>query len=166
MLALIIALVGPLFVDWTSYRSAFEREASLALGQPVRVLGTADMQILPLPHLQFTSVHVGADEQAPLLVVDEFDVRIELMPLLKSKIEVVDMQLKAPRLRLELDEAGQLDWHQTAQMSAELDPAKIRLNDVRIDNGSIELVDRKANRRISLFNLNGTLEARDRKSVV
>nr|WP_321446368.1 AsmA family protein [uncultured Cohaesibacter sp.] len=159
-MALIVALVGPLFVDWTSYRAAFEREASLALGQPVRVLGDADMQILPLPHLHFESIHVGPDDQAPILVVDEFDMRIELMPLLQKKIEIVDMTLNSPVLKIRLDEKGKFAWRQDQGKLWDLDLEKIRLNDVRIANGRIEFDDQSTGRRKEVSNLNGTLEAR------
>ena len=160
MLALIVALVGPLFVDWTSYRAAFEREASQALGQPVRVLGSADMRILPIPHLNFESVHVGPDDQSPILVVDEFDMRIELMPLMQGKIEVVDMTLRSPTLRAKLDEQGQFVWQQDHGKLWEFDLEKIRLNDVRIENGSIEFEDRRTDRRKVINGLNGTIQAR------
>ncbi len=161
LLALIIALVGPLFVDWTSYRSAFEREASRVLGQPVRVLGTADMQILPLPHLQFGTVHVGADRDKPLLVIDQFDVRIELLPLIKGEVEVVDMTLTSPRLRLDLDEKGQLRWKRQPDLQAHLVPTHISLNDVIIKNGQLSLADRQTGRVFQLDDFNGNLAARD-----
>ncbi|WP_114009428.1 AsmA family protein [Cohaesibacter intestini] len=160
MLALIVALVGPLFVDWTSYRAAFEREATLALGQPVRVLGDADMQILPLPHLHFESIHVGPDDQAPILVVDEFDMRIELMPLLQKKIEVVDMTLRSPVLKIRLDQEGKFAWRRDTGKLWDLDLEKIRLNDVRIADGRIEFDDESTGRHKEVSNLNGTLEAR------
>ncbi|SFO65486.1 AsmA family protein [Cohaesibacter marisflavi] len=160
MLALVIALVGPLFVDWTSYRAAFEREATIALGQPVHVLGAADMQILPMPRLHFESVHVGPDEQNPILTVDAFDIGIELFPLVQGKIEVVDMTLKSPSLKLEVDEQGQFDWRQDGGKLWDLDMEKIRLNDVRIENGQIDFLDRSSGRSKRLTGLNGGLEAR------
>ncbi|WP_316860097.1 AsmA family protein [uncultured Cohaesibacter sp.] len=160
LLALIVALVGPLFVDWTSYRAAFEREATNALGQPVHVLGAADMQILPLPHLHFESVHVGPKENAPILSVDEFDVRVELFPLVQGKIEVVDMTLRNPVLKLEIDEQGQFDWRQDGGRFWERDMEKIRLNDVRVENGRIDFKDKSTGRSKEIASLNGTLDAR------
>ena len=35
---LIAALVAPLFIDWTSWRTSFEAEASRLIGQKVEVL--------------------------------------------------------------------------------------------------------------------------------
>ncbi len=160
MLALVIALVGPLFVDWTSYRAAFEREATAALGQPVHVLGDADMQILPMPRLHFESVHVGPDEQSPILTVDAFDMRVELFPLVQGKIEVVDMTLSNPSLKLEVDEKGRFDWRRESGRLWDLDMEKIRLNDVRIENGRIDFSDKSTGRSKAITGLNGALEAR------
>ena len=42
VLALTAALVGPYFVDWTSYRADFEREASAILGRKVTVARRGD----------------------------------------------------------------------------------------------------------------------------
>ena len=39
VLALTVALVGPYFIDWTTYRADFEREASAILGRKVTVEG-------------------------------------------------------------------------------------------------------------------------------
>ena len=49
ILALVAALVGPLFVDWTQYRGVFEARASRMVGLPVRVTGAIDARILPTP---------------------------------------------------------------------------------------------------------------------
>ncbi len=157
---MIVALVGPLFVDWTSYRAAFERQATQVLGQPVQVLGDADMQILPLPRLHFESVHVGPEGEAPILVVDEFDIRIELLPLLQGKVEVVDMALQSPALKLKMDEKGRIAFRQDGGKLWELDLANIRLNDVRIKDGSISLEEMATGRKDEVQSLNGTLQAR------
>ena len=39
ILALLTALVGPYFLDWTAYRSVFETQAGRLIGAPVRVAG-------------------------------------------------------------------------------------------------------------------------------
>ena len=49
VLALSVALVGPHFVDWTSYRAEFEREATAVLGRRVTVEGEVTARILPFP---------------------------------------------------------------------------------------------------------------------
>ncbi len=59
VLALTAALVGPYFVDWSSYRADFEREASAILGRKVTVQGEATAKLLPFPSVTFSDVSVG-----------------------------------------------------------------------------------------------------------
>ena len=56
---LIAALVAPLFIDWTSWRTSFEAEASRLIGQKVEVRGEAHARLLPFPSLTFTDVTVS-----------------------------------------------------------------------------------------------------------
>ena len=118
------------------------------------------MQLLPMPHLQFQSVHVGIDRDAPILVVDEFDMRVELFPLLQGTIEVVDMTLGSPRLTVQLDENGQFAWRQDGGRLWDLDLEKISLQNVSIRDGQVNFEDLSSGRRETLTGVNGTIEAR------
>jgi uncharacterized protein involved in outer membrane biogenesis len=44
---LFTALIGQHFVDWTSYRETFEREATAYVGRPVTVEGKASVRLPP-----------------------------------------------------------------------------------------------------------------------
>ncbi len=97
MLALTAALVGPYFVDWTSYRADFEREASRILGRAVTVEGTATARLLPFPSVRFTDVRVaGATPGEPQMTVDSFSMDAELSPFLRGEILIFDMRLERP----------------------------------------------------------------------
>jgi uncharacterized protein involved in outer membrane biogenesis len=49
IIALIAALVGPYFIDWSQFRPQFETEASRVIGTQVRVGGALDARLLPTP---------------------------------------------------------------------------------------------------------------------
>ena len=49
--ALLIALVGPLFIDWTNYRAEFEARASRLTVRDLHVTGPVDDTSLPTPTL-------------------------------------------------------------------------------------------------------------------
>ena len=59
ILALVTALVGPLFVDWGRFRTNFEAHASRVAGQPVRISGPIDVRLLPIPMVQLQGIDVG-----------------------------------------------------------------------------------------------------------
>lgn len=162
VLVLIAALVGPFFIDWTNYRSTFETYAGRALGHRVTVLGEADLRLLPAPSISFSDVRVGEAED-PLLVVSQFDIRIELPPLLKGEIRVIDMELDRPHLSLSLDEEGRLDWL-TAMKSdgalAKLAPEDIAFQKITIRDGALSIVDARSGETHRVDNGNLSVSAR------
>lgn len=143
ILALVTALVGPFFVDWTAYRSTFETYAERTLGHRVTVLGDADLRLLPSPMVVFNDVRVGEAED-PLLVVSKFQMRVELPPLMKGEVRVIDMRLERPHLSLSLDEDGRLDWLTAMARGgalAQLDSKDVMFEKVDIVDGALSLVD-------------------------
>jgi uncharacterized protein involved in outer membrane biogenesis len=80
---LFTALIGPYFVDWTSYRETFEKQATAYVGRPVTVAGRAGLRLLPTPVVTFTDVRVG-DAEAPDVEMERFRAEVELAPLLRG----------------------------------------------------------------------------------
>lgn len=159
ILALLVALVGPMFVDWTAYRAAFETEASQLLGHPVYVRGTADARLLPYPSLRFTDVTIGEDDGKPLMTVREFDAEIELFPLLSGEVNVTAMHVKAPVLNVRIAEDGTFEWIPAEPRTA-IDPGRVRLSQVDIIDGSLHVSDARHREPIVVDDINLTLDAR------
>ncbi|PLX36447.1 MAG: hypothetical protein C0606_14255 [Hyphomicrobiales bacterium] len=139
--ALLAALVGPLFVDWNAYRATFERQAERLVGQQVKVLGEAEAFLLPTPYVTFTDVRVG-DAENPLMIVSRFSARVELPPLLKGEIRVIDMTLERPDIRLALDEAGKLiTLGEAPDIPAKLAlaPDAVAFEEIQIVDGALRL---------------------------
>ncbi len=156
-MALFAALIGPYFINWTSYRTNFEQEASRYFGQPVTVAGRADLRLLPTPVLSFTDVRLG-DPEEPYVVVERFRAEVELTPLLKGEINVLDMTIERPTLQIDL--AG-LDQISTAELPEHnFDPEKIALNDVEIARGEALVLDSRTGRQWSVSNINAVIDAK------
>ena len=162
ILAILVALVGPFFIDWTAYRASFESYGTKVLGHRVAVMGDADMRLLPTPTLTFTDVRVGEAED-PLLAISRFSMRIELPPLLKGEIRVIDMRLEQPRLRLALDESGRLDWFTAAPqggMIARIDPDQVLVEQMEVVEGTLTLVDARSGKTHRVKDVNALVSAR------
>jgi len=154
---LFTALIGPYFINWTSYRTSFEREASRYFGQPVTVAGRADLRLLPTPILSFTDVRLG-DPEEPYVVVERFRAEVELAPLLKGEINVLDMTIERPSLQIDL--AG-LDQLAGAKLpDHKFNPEKIALNDVEIVQGEALVLDSRTGRQWSVSNINAVVDAK------
>ena len=159
-MALLIALIGPVFVDWTSYRANFETEASRILGQPVRVAGTADASLLPMPSLTFTDVRIGDRDGEPMMTVERFSLDVELTSLLKGQIKVVRMALDRPAVRVVMEEDGRFDWISLHRFSASFDPEKVSFDAIDIREGTVRLSDRRSGRDWVARDLNLAMSAR------
>lgn len=161
VIALLAALIGPSYVDWNQFKSRFEQEATLTLGLPVKVKGTAGIRLLPLPSVTFTEIEVGASaDNVPVLVADSFKIDIELAPLLKGNVVVVDMQMANPTMNIELDKQGQLDVPEFASPRQELQGANVSLENIAITNGRVQISDARYERTIQIENIDATASAK------
>lgn len=162
---MIAALVGPFLVDWTAYRSTFERYGEQALGHRVEVMGEAEMRLLPTPTLTFTDVRVGEPEDA-LLVISRFSMRVELPPLLKGEVRVIDMTMDEPTLQLVVDEQGRLDWFTALRRNSlidDLDPDLVMLEQATIRDGRFIVTDARSGRTHSVEDIDVSVAARSLK---
>jgi len=137
ILALVAALVGPLFVDWTQYRAVFEARASRIVGLPVRVTGTIDARILPNPSLVLRGVEIG-EAREPRVKARELGIEFGLGPLFRGELRAVDMRVVGPDVRLGLDADGRLDW---PKAQAGPDPDQLSIDRLRLSDGRATVTD-------------------------
>lgn len=158
VLALLAALVGPYFVDWTGYRTAFEREASAVLGRKVEVRGDASARILPFPSLSFADVVVGGADGQPALTAESFSMDAELAPFMSGEVLIFDMRLVRPKAVLKVAADGVVDW--AVRPSTPFDPKNIEIENLSIVEGQIRVEDGASGRNIELTEINTTVSAR------
>jgi uncharacterized protein involved in outer membrane biogenesis len=138
ILALIAALVGPLFIDWSQYRAVFEARASRIVGLPVHVRGTIDARILPSPSVVLRGVAVGDTAGGSHLTARELGIEFGLGPMFRGELRAVEMRLAGPDVRLGLDADGRLDW---PKMQAGIDPDQLSIERLRVEDGRASLSD-------------------------
>lgn len=159
MIALITALVAPNYIEWSNYRAEFEIQAGKVLGQKVEVRGSAKARLFPLPRIEFTDVTVGAREDGEaMMVVDRFRVDVELAPLLKGDILIVDMELQNPKVNIAVGKNGVVDW--TSRQIGGIDPDDVLLEKVTIQNGSIRLHNIETDQSFEAEKINASISAR------
>ena len=108
ILALLAALVGPLFIDWGSYRSELEAQARILTGLEVRVTGTIDARLLPTPSLMLRGIELGRPNEAGKLWARGLRVEFALGSLVRGEWRITDAELEGPEFTAELDETGRL----------------------------------------------------------
>jgi large subunit ribosomal protein L24 len=139
ILAFVTALVAPLVVDWSYYRSAFEEEASRLTGLTVHVNGAIDARILPSPHVKLRDVEVvGAGGGEPNVRAGAVELEVGLGPLIRGEVRATEVSLLAPQIRLGLDRSGALDWPRPA---ASIDADALTVSRLKVENGRVTFAD-------------------------
>jgi uncharacterized protein involved in outer membrane biogenesis len=162
IVALVTALVGPYFVDWTAYRSVFEREGQRIFGENVTVLGQAQVRLLPMPSISLSDVVIGPVDQ-PDLKIDRLELQIEPTPLLKGEIRISELRLDRPVVRMGLDADGAPVlpglYASMKQAGQGPDVGAIGLEFAEIVDGRVLLFDKRSGAEASIEGLNGTASA-------
>jgi uncharacterized protein involved in outer membrane biogenesis len=138
ILALVAALVGPLFVDWGQYRSSFEAEATKLVGQPVRITGAIDARILPTPGVTLGNIEIGASGQQQARA-RELHVELALGQLVRGEFRASELHISGADVTLRLAADGRIDLS-GARLG--FDPDRLQVESIEIDDGRLTLADR------------------------
>ncbi|MCW4116748.1 AsmA family protein [Aurantimonas sp. MSK8Z-1] len=158
VVALLAALIAPFFIDWTAYRSDFEREASAILGRNVVVHGAANARLLPFPSVTFDDVTVESDDGRPLMTVQQFRMDAELAPYLSGEIRIFSMQLRKPALRVPVARDGAIAW--AVQRPNIPVAGTVVLENIAITDGSILIESGVSGQTHQLTGIEATFSAR------
>ena len=150
ILALVAALVGPYFIDWSQYSSTFEAEASRLVGMPVRVTGPIDVRLLPTPMLTLGNVEAGEDLAAPRLAARELHAELALGSLLRGEFRASDMRIVAPDIKLALGADGRVNWP-AARVGFDAD--RFWVEHLALEGGRLSLGDAASGTAVTLEGL-------------
>ena len=146
ILALVAALVGPHFVDWSQYRATFEAEATKRAGMPVRISGPIDVRILPTPTLTLQQVEIGSAAQPPARA-RELHAELALGSLMRGEIRASELRVTGPEISLGLAASGRLDW---PAMRLGFEPDQFLIEKVAIEEGRVSFADAASGTRVDL----------------
>jgi uncharacterized protein involved in outer membrane biogenesis len=147
ILALVAALVGPIFIDWGRYRGEFEARASRLTGLDFRVTGAIDARLLPTPTLMLQGVEFGRPGEGSKVRARALRIEFALGALVRGAWRITDARLEGPELTAGLDPSGHLSWP-VPKLGFNLDAVAIeRLN---IEDGRAVLMDDASDSRLVL----------------
>lgn len=156
--ALFAALLAPFVLDWSSFRTEFESQASRILGKKVTVHGDVDARILPFPSVTLHDVRVGQDKDGtPLVQVAEFSMDMELAPFMSGEARIFDMRLVRPKARIRVLADGTLDWMRGSR--ADIPARTVVLEDVHVVDAEIDFIDESSDRTRKLTGLTADMSA-------
>ncbi|MFG1461422.1 AsmA-like C-terminal region-containing protein [Xanthobacter sp. DSM 24535] len=155
ILAIVAAFAAPFVVDWTAWRGAFEAQASRTLGVPVVIRGNIYADILPTPRIILRNVSIGADAVSTGAVADELRADLALGALVRGTVEAKSLTLVRPHMRLVLDSAGRV-----ALPTGAAAPRGLSVSQLAIESGTLDILDRGADRTVRFTDLDLRGEAR------
>ena len=148
ILALVAALVGPLMIDWGSYRGELETRASSVTGLDVRVTGAIDVRLLPTPSLVLHGIEIGGADGK--VRARSLWVEFALGALVRGELRVADAQLEGPELAAGLDGSGRLAW---TIPKIGFDPEVVSIERLKIRDGRAVFTDAASGSRLALDKL-------------
>jgi uncharacterized protein involved in outer membrane biogenesis len=157
ILALVTALVGPLFVDWGSYRAELQTEVARLTGLEVRVTGPIDVRILPTPTLTLQQIELGRPGDPAKTRAQALRIELSLGDLMRGMWRAPDLKLQRPEFTLGLDPSGRLAW---SAPTIGLDPDAVSIEHLEIADGRATFADAASGSRLLLDKLEFTGQVR------
>ena len=103
--SLLVTLVALLFlVDVNLYRTPIERHVSTAFGRDIVFEGPLSLEPSLLPRFAVKGLKIANPDWASrpfLAVVDKFDIRVSLLPLLRGELQIISLEFHGVDLLLE-----------------------------------------------------------------
>jgi hypothetical protein len=154
----------PHFIDWNSYRSAFEEEAKSVIGRDVEVDGDVTLHLLPTPYFRVEKVRIADTSAAlsePFFKTESLSIKLSIAPLLRGVVEANEIEFRRPVLRVALDAKGRWNWQSFAQAlrSTGYVPPNVTLTSLRVVDGLLALHGADGLERTRLDGVNGELSA-------
>jgi AsmA protein len=136
-----IVVLAVMAADLNRNKPRLERAASQALGMNVRIGGRVSLDLLPRVQLALADGRVEGAKGDTVLAVRRAHVGISWLPLLSGKLRFNRVELREPRLNIERDIDGHLNFGGTRNGAALL--GAIAGSRFSVSGGTIRYTDRR-----------------------
>ncbi len=127
LLVVAAAIILPLVVDPNDFKDEIAQAVETKTGRVLAIEGDIGLSVFPWLGLEIgpTSLsNAPGFSAAPFAAMDEVQVRIKLLPLLRKELEMDTVVLKGLQVSLETDAQGKTNWEDLAGAPAEPAPAE------------------------------------------
>ena len=152
---ILVFLAFPRLVDLEGFKPRIAEEFRKATGRTLALDGELDIDFVPYPRLAASDVRVlssGEDAAFELVTLKAFRLGVRLLPLLSGEIEISDIEIVEPLVRLERLPDGRGNWQAAPRSPFDPPPAPgareepasgadLRINSLRIRDGALSYRD-------------------------
>ena len=106
-------LVLPSFWDWNGEKGRMAALVKEHTGRDLQIAGDVSLRLLPTPAFaarQVTLANIDGGSDAAMVQLEELQVRVALMPLLRGAVRVESVTLVRPEVLLEVLPDGRVNW--------------------------------------------------------
>jgi AsmA protein len=132
-------------IDLSAHKPRIERALSNALGLNVRIKGNIGFVLLPDLHISIGNIQItGRESDIATLAKVKFGLKI--LPLLKGKVSIDDIEIKRPEISLERFKNGEFNVTQKIQKKTKQEEKNRRpfaASNISLSDGDIVYSDRK-----------------------
>ncbi len=129
LLILLLALVARFLIDPNDYRDQIAGLVERSTGRQLAIEGDLDLSVFPWLGLEVGQMRLSNAEgfgPEPFARIQEAEVRVKLLPLLRREVEIGTVVLEGLRLNLARTEVGQTNWDDLVQPAPEEDKVRGR----------------------------------------
>ena len=126
LLIVAAAIILPLVVDPNDFKDEISQAVESKTGRVLAIEGDIGLSVFPWLGLEIgpTSLsNAPGFSASPFAGMDEVQVRIKLLPLLRKELEMDTVVLKGLKVSLETDAQGKTNWEDLAGAGAPAEPA-------------------------------------------
>lgn len=129
--------------DWNWFKGPVERQVEAATGRQFEIGGDLDVDLGLVPVIRADRLRLGnADwsEQGEMALAERLELSIELLPLLRSTVNLPMLRLDSPRLLLETGPEGTGNWVFDRDDTGE-SRWDLRLGSAVVESGALRYLD-------------------------
>ena len=160
VLAVVGALSAPFVINWNNYRDNLESWGHTLTGRQVAINGPISVRLFPWPRLVAEDVSIANpkefSEQA-LMNAKRINVQLALAGLFNGEIQVEAIDLEKPSLFITRNADGNGNW--VFQLGTSRLLEKVKLEQIKVNDGSVTLKDRAHGFETTFQNVNAVLSA-------
>ncbi len=168
-------IILPFFLDINKYKPEIEKRVAETTGRTFRIGSDLDLSLFPFAGIKFSRLELGSPkgfEEKEFVTIENFEVRIKLLPLLSREVQVKRFVMTKPRIVLVKNKNGKANWvfgkpHERISKhkpepsrphGVELPIKKLDVREFAVTKGAIVYVDHSSGLRKEISDVDLTLD--------
>lgn len=164
-----VAVVGFVYTfDANNYREEITAAVEAVTGRSIKISGDMTISLYPWIGIKIHDMAIENRDgfsRRDFASVDQFDIRVKILPLLERRLDVDKLVLHRLDINLERNQDGVNNWTDTAQvagnntMESSFDLAGFRIGGVDITDSKLNWLDQQSGKQFSVTKMNVSTQA-------